>query len=133
MMDAKTKAASQQSLTLRQANMALGVFLAAYILSFVDRQILGLMVDPILQSLGLSDLQMGLLQGAAFALLYATAGIPFGMAADRISRKKLIIGGVITWSIATALCGLAGSFSALFLARVMVGVGEATFRLFTLI
>ena len=126
MMDAKTTAASQQSLTLRQANMALGIFLAAYILSFVDRQILGLMVDPIRQSLGLSDLQMGLLQGAAFALLYATAGLPFGMAADRISRKKLIIGGVITWSIATALCGLTGSFSALFLARVMVGVGEAT-------
>lgn len=114
------------SLTLRQANLALAVFLAAYVLSFVDRQILGLMVDPIRRDLGLSDLQIGLLQGAAFALLYATLGVPFGMSVDRWSRRNLIVGGIITWSVATALCGLAGSFAALFAARVLVGVGEAT-------
>lgn len=113
-------------LTLRQANYALAVFLAAYILSFVDRQILGLLVDPIRRDLGLSDLQIGLLQGAAFALLYATMGVPFGMSVDRWSRRNLMMGGVIVWSIATGLCGLAGSFAALFAARVLVGVGEAT-------
>ena len=118
--------AARGALTLRQANFALAVFLAAYILSFVDRQILGLMVDPIRRDLGLSDLQIGLLQGVAFALLYATLGVPFGMSVDRWSRRNLIIGGVITWSIATALCGLAGSFATLFAARVLVGVGEAT-------
>ena len=118
--------AGRGALTLRQANFALAVFLAAYILSFVDRQILGLMVDPIRRDLGLSDLQIGLLQGVAFALLYATLGVPFGMSVDRWSRRNLIIGGVITWSIATALCGLAGSFATLFAARVLVGVGEAT-------
>lgn len=117
---------AQPAAMLRQANFALAVFLLAYILSFVDRQILGLMVDPIRRDLGLSDLQMGLLQGVAFALLYATMGVPFGMAVDRWSRRNLIIGGVIVWSIATALCGLAGSFAALFAARVLVGVGEAT-------
>lgn len=118
--------ASSGTFSLREANFALAVFLAAYILSFVDRQILGLMVDPIRSDLGLSDLQIGLLQGVAFALLYAIAGLPIGMAVDRWSRRGLIIIGVIMWSIATALCGLANSFVALFLARVMVGVGEAT-------
>lgn len=117
---------ARSAATLRQANFALAVFLLAYILSFVDRQILGLMVDPIRSDLGLSDLQIGLLQGVAFALLYATMGVPFGMAVDRWSRRNLIIAGVIVWSIATALCGLAGSFATLFAARVLVGVGEAT-------
>lgn len=120
------KAASGGVLTVRQANFALGLFLLAYVLSFVDRQILGLMVDPIRRDLGLSDIQIGLLQGVAFALLYATLGVPFGMSVDRWSRRNLIVGGVITWSIATALCGLAGSFATLFAARILVGVGEAT-------
>lgn len=120
------KAATRGALTIRQANFALGLFLVAYVLSFVDRQILGLMVDPIRRDLGLSDIQIGLLQGVAFALLYATLGVPFGMSVDRWSRRNLIVGGVITWSIATALCGLAGSFATLFAARILVGVGEAT-------
>lgn len=117
---------SRSTFNVRQANFALVVFLLAYILSFVDRQILGLMVDPIRRDLGLSDLQIGMLQGVAFALLYAIAGVPFGMAVDRWSRRNLIIIGVITWSIATALCGFANTFIALFLARILVGVGEAT-------
>lgn len=114
------------SLTPRQANYALGVFLAAYVLSFIDRQILSLMVDPIRADLGLSDLQIGLLQGLAFALLYAVLGIPFGMMADRGSRKWIICCGIVGWSVATGLCGLASSFTLLFAARMMVGVGEAT-------
>lgn len=116
---------AQQTLTPRQANYALVVFLLAYVLSFVDRQILALMVDPIRQDLGLSDVQIGLLQGLAFAILYAVMGLPFGMLADRISRRRIIAAGVVFWSFATALCGLARSFPMLFLARIGVGVGEA--------
>jgi len=117
--------AGRKAWTMRQAQFALAVFLAAYVLSFVDRQILGLMVDPIRRSLDLSDLQIGLLQGVAFALLYATMGVPFGMAVDRWSRRNLILVGVVVWSVATALCGVAETFAALFSARIVVGVGEA--------
>lgn len=116
---------AQQTLTSRQANYALVVFLLAYVLSFVDRQILALMVDPIRKDLGLSDIEIGLLQGFAFAVLYAVMGLPFGMLADRMSRRKIIAAGVIFWSAATAMCGLARSFGTLFLARIGVGVGEA--------
>ncbi|MDD3798225.1 MAG: MFS transporter [Novosphingobium sp.] len=114
-----------QPLTSKQANYALGIFLLAYVLSFVDRQILALMVDPIREDLGLSDIQIGLLQGFAFAILYAVMGVPFGMLADRISRKKVIAAGVVFWSFATAMCGVARSFAMLFVARIGVGVGEA--------
>lgn len=113
------------ALTARQANYALVVFLLAYVLSFVDRQILALMVDPIRHDLGLSDIQIGLLQGFAFAVLYAVMGLPFGMLADRVSRRRIIAVGVVFWSLATAMCGLARSFATLFMARIGVGVGEA--------
>ena len=112
--------------SLRQGHVALGIFLVAYILSFVDRQILSLMVEPIKQDLGLSDLQVGLLQGLAFALLYAVVGIPIGMLADRISRRRIIAVGVLFWSACTALCGFAGSYAHLFVARMGVGLGEAS-------
>lgn len=117
--------AGARVLTLRQANTALFVFLLAYALSFADRQILSLMVDPIRADLGLSDLEIGLLQGVAFALLYATMGIPFGLMADRVSRHRQVAGGILFWSAATAACGMARNFTFLFLARVGVGVGEA--------
>lgn len=112
--------------SVRQAHIALGIFLIAYILSFVDRQILSLMVEPIKQDLGLSDLQVGLLQGLAFAMLYAVVGIPIGMLADRISRRRIIAVGVLFWSACTALCGFAGSYAHLFMARMGVGLGEAS-------
>lgn len=121
MHDRRTSA----SLTAGQANFALIVFLLAYVLSFVDRQILSLMVDPIRRDLGVSDLQMGLLQGFAFALLYAFLGVPTGLLADRMVRKRIIAVGVLFWSIATSLCGLAGSYAMLFLSRMGVGLGEA--------
>lgn len=111
---------------LRHAHVALGIFLLAYILSFVDRQILSLMVEPIKQDLGLSDLQVGLLQGLAFAMLYAVVGIPIGMLADRISRRRIIAVGVLFWSACTAACGFAGSYAHLFMARMGVGLGEAS-------
>jgi len=113
-------------LTSRQANYALGVFLLAYILSFVDRQILSLMVDPIRRDLGIDDVQMGLLQGLAFALLYAFIGVPIGLLADRVRRTRIIAIGVLFWSACTALCGMASTYLMLFAARMGVGLGEAT-------
>ena len=122
----KVQVQAAPALSNRQANYALTVFLLAYILSFVDRQILSLMVDPIRRDLQISDLQMGLLQGIAFALLYAVLGVPVGLMADRWPRKWIITTGVASWSAATALCGLASNYPMLFAARMAVGMGEAT-------
>src|SRR5215468_7549686 len=100
--------------------------LGAYTLSFVDRQILTLMVDPIRRTFSISDSQFSLLQGLAFALLYTVLGLPFGRLVDHSSRRVVIALGVFTWSLMTVACALAQSFAQLFLARVGVGVGEAT-------
>lgn len=124
--DVRSGGSGVRSGGLGQANFALGVFLAAYVLSFIDRQILSLMVEPIRRDLGISDFQMGLLQGLAFALLYSVVGVPIGLLADRASRRHIIAGGVLFWSMCTALCGFAGSFTQLFVTRMGVGVGEAT-------
>lgn len=109
-----------------QANYALAILLIAYILSFVDRQILSLMVGPIRRDLQITDFEMSLLQGMAFALFYAILGIPIGRLADRKNRKFIIVIGVVFWSVMTAACGLARTYSLLFLARMGVGIGEAT-------
>src|SRR6185503_17082308 len=102
------------------------ILMACYTLSFIDRQILSLLVAPIKQDLGISDTRVGLLQGLAFAVLYTALGLPMGRIADRRSRRNLIAVGVFFWSLMTALCSVARSFGSLFLARVGVGVGEAT-------
>ena len=107
------------------ANGILVCCMVAYALSLLDRQILALMVDPVRQDLGLSDFQIGLVQGLAFAIFYSILTIPCGRLADRLSRKKLIAGGVIFWSTATVCCGFATGFWSLFFARMCVGVGEA--------
>ncbi len=107
------------------AKYLLGVLLAAMVISLLDRQILSLLVEPIRHDLGLSDTQISLLQGLAFAALYAVMGIPFGILADRVNRRNLIACGVLVWSVSTILCGLSRNFPELFLARVGVGVGEA--------
>jgi MFS family permease len=96
-----------------------------YIISFVDRTILGLLIEPIKVELSLNDTQIGLVQGLAFGLFYAAMGLPLGWLADRTSRRGLIAVGAALWCAATAACGLAGSFVQLFLARIAVGVGEA--------
>jgi MFS family permease len=98
----------------------------AYVLSFVDRYILGLLVEPIKADLGLSDTQMGWLLGPAFAIFYATMGLPLGWLADRWRRTWLVGFGVALWSAATMACGLARNFWHLFIARMSVGVGEST-------
>lgn len=102
------------------------ILLIAYTCSFIDRLILTLLVAPIREDLGISDTQMSLLVGFAFAVLYTFAGIPLGYVADRWNRRRLIGLGIGSWSVMTAFCGLAPTYAFLFLARVGVGVGEAT-------
>jgi MFS family permease len=98
----------------------------AHIISFLDRQILSLLVGPIKRDLGINDTQMSLLMGLAFAILYTCAAIPLGRLADRRSRRNIIIVGIAAWCAMTAACGLARSYAQLFLARIGVGIGEAT-------
>ena len=102
------------------------VLMVIYTLSFLDRQILAFLVDPIRKDLAISDTAMGLLGGFAFAILYTLLGLPMGWLADRKSRRGLIAVGEVFWSLMTALCSMARSFGTLFAARIGVGVGEAT-------
>jgi len=97
-----------------------------YILSFLDRNILVLLVEPIKAEFALSDTQIGLLMGLAFSIFYATMGIPLGWLADNMKRRTLVAAGMFVWSIATCLSGFTKSFGALFTARVAIGAGEAT-------
>jgi MFS family permease len=101
------------------------VFCIAAVLSYSDRQILSLLVDPIRADLHVTDVQVGLLQGAAFALVYAVAGVGLGRAADVLPRRLVIVTGIVIWSLATIACGFATSFGGLFAARAAVGIGEA--------
>ena len=102
------------------------VLMLAYIVSFVDRQVISLLVEPIKRDLAINDTQISLLMGLAFAIFYVAMGVPIARLSDYRNRKKIIATGIFVWSIATAFCGVAKSFTHLFLARVGVGVGEAT-------
>jgi MFS family permease len=97
----------------------------AYVFSYLDRNILGLLIGPIKADLGLRDDQLGYIIGPAFAIFYATMGLPIGWMADRVKRTRLVAAGVAFWSLATALTGFAASFWHLFAARMAVGIGEA--------
>ncbi|TVT45951.1 MFS transporter [Amycolatopsis rhizosphaerae] len=103
----------------------MAVCTAAYVFSFVDRQILSLMIEPIKRDLHLTDTQFSLLSGLAFSLLYSFMGLPIAILADRRSRPLIISIGVAFWSLATAVSGLSKGFVHMFLARIGVGVGEA--------
>ncbi|MEQ8858949.1 MAG: MFS transporter [Pseudomonadales bacterium] len=105
---------------------SLGVLMVAYTVSFVDRTILSLLIPPIQQDLGISDTQISLLAGFAFAIFYTVMGIPLGRLADRWNRRNLISAGIAFWCLMTVACGLARSYWQLFAARVGVGIGEAT-------
>ena len=94
--------------------------------AFIDRQIINLLVEDIKADLAISDTQVSLLQGLAFALFYAIAAVPLGRLADTGNRRRVIAAGIVVWTIAAAACGLAKNFLQLFLARTVVGVGEAT-------
>ena len=106
--------------------LVVAILMVAYVYSFVDRQILNLLVGPIRRDLGISDTQMSLLMGFSFAIFYTILGIPLGRLADSSSRRGLIAAGVVVWSMMTTLCGVARTYWQLFLFRVGVGVGEAT-------
>ena len=102
------------------------ILFLAYVVSFLDRQILTLMVDPIRQYFQVSDTLIGALHGTAFAIFYTAFGVPLGRLADSSNRKRIIIGGVSLWSVMTSLCGFAGNIVQLFAARIGVAVGEAS-------
>jgi MFS family permease len=101
------------------------ILVVTAVFSYTDRQVLSLLVDPIRRDLGISDVQVSLLLGSAFAVIYGVAGIPFGWLADRASRRNLIFAGSLIWGIGTISCAYAGSFAQLFTARVFVGLGES--------
>jgi MFS family permease len=102
-----------------------GVLVLTTILSYTDRQILSLLVDPIRHELTISDTQVGLLIGTAFAFVYGVAGLPLGWLADRLRRRNLIVAGISLWSLGTVCCGLSQNFGQFFAARILVGIGEA--------
>ena len=104
------------------------ILCTASVISFIDRQIINLLVDPIRADLGISDTQISLLQGFAFALFYSAVAIPLGRLVDAKNRKTIIAFGMVLWSFATASCGIAKMFWQLFFARMLVGVGEETFH-----
>ncbi len=123
--DAGQISAAEDYPELGPASYALGLLFIAYIFSFIDRQILALLVGPIREDFGISDFQYSLLQGAAFALLYTFAGLPIGRLADHYSRRLIISASVFFWSLTTVGCGLTNNFTQLFAARMGVGAGEA--------
>ncbi len=104
----------------------LGVLVLVYAFNHLDRQVFGLLMEPIKTDLRLSDSAMGFLGGLSFALFHAVAGLPIARWADRGSRKMIISVGIVLWSVATAASGLARNFVHLVLARMATGVGEAS-------
>ena len=105
--------------------MTVAILMLAYVLSFVDRQILNLLVEPIRRDLDITDTHMSLLMGFSFAVFYTICGVPIGRLADRKSRRGIIAIGVLVWSLMTALCGTAKTFWHFLVFRIGVGVGEA--------
>ncbi len=101
------------------------ILLLGYTFSFVDRQVLNLLVEPIRLDLGISDTQISFLQGLAFVITYVAMSIPIGRLVDKFNRVRIMIGGIIVWSVTTIGCGLAGNYSQLVAARLGVGAGEA--------
>ena len=109
----------------RYAWYVVAVLTLANVSAFIDRQVLGLLVAPLRRDLGITDTQMGVLYGLAFALFYTLLGIPLGRLADRGSRRLIIGVGIAAWSVMTVLCGIARTYDQLLLARFGVAVGEA--------
>lgn len=113
--------------TASSTRVLMWTLLVVYILNFLDRQIVNILAEPIKAELGLSDTQLGLMAGPAFAVFYAVLGIPIARYADKSStnRVTLISVSLAVWSAMTALCGLAQNFTQMLLARIGVGIGEA--------
>ena len=109
----------------RQAWTTVGVLALATTFAMLDQGILGLLIQQIIRDFDLTDTQASLLLGPAFAFVYVLVGIPLSPLVDRWTRKWIIATGITVWSLATAACGLAGNFAQLFVARMVVGAGEA--------
>lgn len=97
----------------------------AQVVSTIDRGMLALVVDPVRADLGITEVQIALLQGFAFAVFYVSVGLPLGYLADKVNRRALLVTGILVWSAATLGSGFARGFGDLFLARLLVGMGEA--------
>ena len=106
-------------------NYILGILLTVYIFNFIDRTIINILTEPIKESFGVEDWQMGLLGGPAFAILYTFVGIPIARFSEKHHRVWIIAGSVFLWSLMTVLCGFATSFIALVIFRIGVSIGEA--------
>lgn len=121
----QTQAPAAEQTTSGYRAWVLVMLFVVYAFNFLDRQIISILAIPIQAELGLSDRQLGLLGGIAFAALYSTLGVPIAWLADRKSRTWIITVSLVVWSGFTAVCGAAQNFWQLFLARVGVGIGEA--------
>ena len=117
--------AAEQTYSKAYLRYALGLFLLVYIVNFIDRQIFSILIEPIKAEIDLSDTQLGLLGGIAFALFYTFAGIPIARWADVGTRKNIVALAVLIWSAMTMFTSSAKSFGGLLIARIGVGVGEA--------
>ena len=124
-MSGDTPAARGPGLSPAKRTRLIVILVLFIFLAYIDRQIIYLLVDPIKADLGLSDTQIGLLSGMAFALFYGFCTIPLGALADRGNRRLITFIAVSFWGAASAACGLAAAFVPLLLARVAVGLGEA--------
>ncbi|WP_417490926.1 spinster family MFS transporter [Maricaulis sp.] len=125
MTDRPTESKTAQLPSASYSKLVMLLLFLVYAFNFLDRQIISILAIPIKEELGLSDEQLGLLGGIAFALLYSTLGVPIAWFADRFNRTWIMTGSLLIWSGFTALSGLATNFMQLFLARVGVGIGEA--------
>jgi MFS family permease len=121
----ETSISGEQAVSLAYRSYVLAVLVLVYTFNFIDRQIVGILAVPIKTELHLSDSQLGMMGGLAFALFYTLLGIPIARLADRVSRTGIMTAALALWSLMTAVCGLAQNFTQIFLARVGVGVGEA--------
>lgn len=109
----------------KSAYVALFVLMLSYLLSYVDRTALGVLQEPIKQELGLSDWQLGLLSGPAFALLYSIVGLPLARLSEHRNRSVILAACLVLWSVMTMVCGLARTYAQMLLARVGISIGEA--------
>jgi len=123
--DTRGAANAEDSISAGYSRYVLFILFLVYVVNFIDRQVLAMLLEPIKQDLGVSDTLMGLLSGFAFALFYTFAGIPIARWADTGSRRSIITLGLAVWSVMTAACGLAQNFVQLAVARIGVGIGEA--------
>ncbi len=123
---AETKAPSATAWSPARRWLVVAGLLLMYVVAYLDRSLIALMVDPIKKTLSLSEVQFGLVHGAAFGMFYALFGLPMGFLADKLSKRWLLFTGITVWSLAASACGLARNFAGLALARFGVGAGEAT-------